>query len=231
MSDVPESIQIVTASHHGIAMGAMNGNVNYVPPERRAGRLRILMLAANPAPAPGLALDVEAREIDEKLRLSRGRDDVDLVNRWAVRPDDLLQAIVEHRPHVVHFSGHGTPSGEIVLAGEGGGYQEVTPEALAAVFELAADTRVVVLNTCYSALQARAIGAHVDVIVGMGARIDDRSAAKFAAMFYSGLGNGRSVRTAFGLGVAALKMHGMPGHDVPQLLVRDGADPDLRIIV
>jgi hypothetical protein len=238
----PQSVQNVSAIGQGsVASGAMHGNVVYHAPAastpaktRSTGssdrRIRILMLAANPWPGAQLALGEEAREITEKLTLSRDRDDFDLVTRWAVRPADLLQSINEHRPHIVHFSGHGTQTGEIVLAAAGGGYQPVTPEALAAVFRATPDnTRLVLLNACYSAVQAQAIGRHIDFIVGMRAPIDDRSAAIFAAALYSALGFGRSVRQAFDQGVAALMLNGMPDHDVPQLHIRHEADPDQPI--
>ncbi len=188
--------------------------------------IRILMLAANPQLGARLALDEEAREITEKLRLAQGRDHFDLITRWAVRPADLLQSINEHRPHVVHFSGHGARTGEIVLAADDRGQQHVTPEAIAAVFRATPDnTRIVLLNACYSAVQAQEIGRYVDFIIGMQAPIDDRSAIIFAASFYSAIGFGRSVQQAFDQGVAALMLNGMPDHDVPQLLVRQGVDP------
>lgn len=239
---VSRDVQNVSAVGPGsAAFGAMHGNVIYHPaattePTRARstdsgnGRIRILMLAANPRPDARLALDEEAREITEKLRLSQDRDDFDLVTRWAVRPADLLQAINEHRPHIVHFSGHGTATGEIVLVAAGGGQQPVPPEALAALFGATPDdTRLVLLNACYSAAQAEAIGRHIDFVIGMRAPIDDRSAAIFAAAIYSALGFRRSLRQAFDQGVAALMLNGMPDPDVPQLHIRGGADPDRPI--
>ncbi|GIE35409.1 hypothetical protein Ait01nite_084540 [Actinoplanes italicus] len=236
---VSESVQNIIATGQGsTAFGAMHGNIIHHPQiasplktNRRTGaddhRIRILMLAANPQPGARLAIDEEAREITEKLRLSQDRDDFDLITRWAVRPADLLQSLNEHRPHIVHFSGHGTTTGEIMLAAADRGPQQVSPEALAAVFRATPDnTRVVLLNACYSAVQAQAIGTYIDFIIGMQAPINDRSATIFAAAFYSALGFGRSLRQAFEQGVAALMLHGMPDHDVPQLLIRHGVDPD-----
>jgi hypothetical protein len=197
---------------------------------RAERRIRILMLAANPASTHRLALDEEAREITEKLRLSRDRETFELITRWAVRPADLLQHLNEHNPHIVHFSGHGDRAGELALSADGGGDRLVSAAALAQMFRVMRnDIRVVVLNACHSAVQARAIGRYIDYIVGMRAPIDDRSATIFAAAFYSALGFGRTVREAFAQGTAALMLHGMPDHDVPDLIVRPGAAAHLTV--
>jgi hypothetical protein len=50
------------------------------------GKTRILLLAANPSSTPRLAVDEEAREINEKLRLAQNRDSFELITCWAVRP-------------------------------------------------------------------------------------------------------------------------------------------------
>ncbi len=187
------------------------------------------MLAANPLSTQRLALDDEAREIEEKIRLSRDRDCFDIVTRWAVRPADLLRFLNEVRPHIVHFSGHGGRDGEIVLSTGNSTDHTVSATALAEVFRVMRDNiRVVMLNACYSASQAQAIGAHIDYIVGMRTTVEDTSAIVFSAAFYSALGYGRSVVEAFEQAVTAIMLHGLPGHDVPQLLARHDADPRLR---
>jgi hypothetical protein len=210
--------------HHGGIGGAGE------PAADHEGRIRVLLLAANPARTRRLAIDEEAREITEKVRLSRDRDAFDLITRWAVRPADLLQYLNEHRPHVVHFSGHGDPAGEIVLSAGGGDDRRVDPAALAELFRVMKDDiRVVVLNACYSAVQARAIGQHIDYIIGMRARVGDEAAIVFAAAFYSALGFRRTVPQAFEQATTALMLHGMAGHDVPELIVRPGADLSFKI--
>jgi len=70
-------------------------------------KLKVLVLAANPLDQDQLRLDEEVRAITEKIRMSKYRDRVELISAWAVRTTDLFQALNEHEPHVVHFSGHG----------------------------------------------------------------------------------------------------------------------------
>lgn len=78
-------------------------------------KVKVLFLAADPqsdpqnySPSLRLMVDSEMREINDKVRASEHRDALEFISRWAVRADDLLQALNEVRPEVVHFSGHGS---------------------------------------------------------------------------------------------------------------------------
>ncbi len=42
-----------------------------------------------------------------ELKRSGYRDRFDFATRWAAEPLDLLRELREHKPTVVHFSGHG----------------------------------------------------------------------------------------------------------------------------
>lgn len=70
-------------------------------------RLRIVFFASSPTNSVPLRLDEEAREIESRLRASEHRDRIDFVTKWAVRPEDLIEALNRERPQVLHFSGHG----------------------------------------------------------------------------------------------------------------------------
>lgn len=194
-------------------------------------RLKILFLSANPLDQDRLALDHEIRSIKEKIRASEHRDLVEIISEWAVRPDDLLQALNEHRPHVVHFSGHGGTE-EILLCDRDGNAQPVSRRALEALFQTIKDNiQVVVLNACYSQAQAEAITQHVPFAIGMKSAVGDDAAMVFSAALYRAIGFGRSVKEAFDQGVTALLLEGIPEEDVPQLLSRKGADPSEAVLV
>ena len=78
-------------------------------------KITVLFLAANPKDTPKLSLDEEARSIQEKIRLSEYRDSIRFESRWATRSSDILQAINETNPTIVHFSGHESTSGELAF--------------------------------------------------------------------------------------------------------------------
>src|SRR5215831_11474250 len=174
-------------------------------------KIKILFVSANPAGAQQLKLDQEAREIEAKIRAADHRDSLELITKWAVRPDDLLQSLNQHRPHIVHFSGHGSPTEEIVLLDKLGESKPVSKEALVHLFRALKDNiRVVVLNACFSRPQAEAITGEIDCAIGMMRAIGDNAAITFAASFYRAVGFGRSVRDAFDQGTTALMLEDIP---------------------
>ena len=185
----------------------------------------VLFLAANPDGVTRLALDKECRAIREKIRASDFPKALELRTEWAVRPHDLLQYLNEYRPHVVHFSGHGSASEELILHDEHDQAKPVSLAALRALFTTLKDNiRLLVLNACYSRPQAEAIVEVIDCAVGMNKAIGDQAAIVFAASFYGALGFGRSVKDAFDQGCTALLLEGIPEENTPELLVKKGVD-------
>lgn len=193
----------------------------------------VLFLAANPSGSVRLALDEEHRDIKQKIRASDHRDSLVLKVNFATRPDDLQQTLLEEKPVIVHFSGHGAGKDGLVFHGDTAEEEKlVTADALQHLFATLRDNiRIVLLNACYSEKQAKAIVEVVDFVVGMKRSVSDKAARLFAASFYRGLGFGRSVQDAFALGVSALKLEGLGGDEnQPILLVRPGADARASIV-
>jgi len=82
-------------------------------------KIKALFLAANPTSTSRLAIDEEMRAIEQKFWAAEHRDALVFQSAWAVRPGDLLQLLNQHKPHIVHFSGHGSGEG-LSLAGDNG---------------------------------------------------------------------------------------------------------------
>ena len=88
--------------------------------------------------------------------------------RWAVRCQEVYQALLDFKPQIVHFSGHGSGDDGLALEDEDGNLKLVDTEAIAKLFELFSDTiECVVLNACYSEVQASAIAKHIPYVIGM----------------------------------------------------------------
>ncbi|MEH2106153.1 CHAT domain-containing protein [Nostoc sp.] len=151
-----------------------------------SSRKTILVLASSPTNEARLRLDKQMREIDEGLRRSQQREKFTLQQRWAVRPDDLRRALLDFNPEIIHFCGHGSGDDGLVLQDDAGKAQLVPTEALVNLFKRFATRGLecVVLNACYSEIQASAIAQHINYVVGMNSKIGDDAAIKFAVGFY-----------------------------------------------
>ncbi len=195
-------------------------------------KIVVLFMAANPIDQQQLRLDEEARAISEMIRKSQHRDAVKLESCWAVQPLDVLQAINEFKPAIVHFSGHGSDRDEIVFQDDSGRAKLVTKEAIVQTMMAGSDSiRLVFINTCYSRGQAESVVKYVEVAIGMNTAIGDDAARIFAAYFYSAIGFGLSVQKAFEQAKAALMLEGIKEEDTPELFTQEGLDPEEIIIV
>ena len=193
-------------------------------------KIKVLFLAANPESTTRLKLDEEIREITSKIRASEYRDSVELISAWAVRPDDLLQYLNQYKPQIVHFSGHGSTSGDIILVDDYGQPKPVTSNALKALFATLKDNiQVVLLNACYTYSQAEAIVVNINYVIGMSTAIGDKAAITFAASFYRAIGFDRTVQEAFDQAKTALLLEGIPEENIPELLVRKGIEATSKV--
>ncbi|MCC6552539.1 MAG: sigma 54-interacting transcriptional regulator [Polyangiaceae bacterium] len=195
-------------------------------------KVRVLYLAANPRATDELGLSREIRRIRERIRASEHRDALSFICRLAVRPDDVQQALLEVRPHIVHFSGHGTRDEHLLLEDDRGGAAQVDKDTLAELLGiLKDDIQVVVLNACHTVPHAEALTRIVDGAIGVDDAITDEASIEFSASFYRAVGFGRSLRDAFELGRIALRAKQISGAQMLKLRLKSGVDPDRLIFV
>lgn len=181
-------------------------------------KLKILFLGANPKNTTRLRIDEELREIDQQLRLSTARERLSLAQGWAIRADDLQQALIDNEPQIVHFSGHGDVEG-ILIEDEQGNAHQISTDAVSELFGLFKESvKCVLLNACFSETQAKAILAHIPYVIGMRSEMPDAAAIKFSVGFYKAIAAGKTVEFAFSLGVNAIKLEGIDATLVPQLM-------------
>ena len=204
---------------------------------------KILILSANPKQTSRLRLEEEMRQIEEMLKRSQQRDQFEVKPCLASRPIDVQQAMLEERPQIVHFCGHGLggdatgPTGArtlvplevvdnglegLILEDDAGSQKLVSAAALAGMFACLSNRGIecVVLNACHSEVQAAAIAKHVPYVIGMTQAIGDRAAIRFSEGFYQALGNGESLEFAYRWGRNAIVMDGLDEAFTPVLLRR-----------
>jgi CHAT domain len=231
-TDVPVYLDIAyngpRRRHHDTLSGAVRvgAAIAEAPtPVRNVGQapVKILFLGANPRGTRSLRVDEEIREIQQTIMRGRERDSIQVETRWAVRPPDITQALIDTRPHFVHFAGHGGGEEESFAAENEFGFVHVIPvEGLVKAFEtFGRDVQCVIVNACRTERLARALAEVVPCVVGMRQTVGDRSAIRFSIGFYQALAGGEPVETAFDAGVTQLMM--TPDGDdasAPLLLIR-----------
>ncbi|MFO1172365.1 MAG: CHAT domain-containing protein [Hyphomicrobiaceae bacterium] len=187
---------------------------------KKRKKLVVLYLTASPTKgADGLRVDLEADMVRQAIRGSIYRDSIDVQFRQAADLDAILEGLNDHKPQIVHFSGHSNTS---AIAADNRkitnpGYRDVSYELLAEAFK-ATDypPKVVVLNSCESS-GAKKLLSVVEVLISMRTGVSDLAAAAFAPKFYAAIASGQSVQAAFKQGVLAVQMTTIGEKDTPEL--------------
>ena len=155
---------------------------------------KILILSANPKNTSRLRLDSEVKEIQASLERAQVRSHLEIITRWKVRVNNLRRTLLNHEPQIVHFSGHGTQSNGLALTSSSPDSQLASTQSLVRLFKLLKNkVECVLLNACYSEVQAQAVNQNIDDVIGMNRAFGDRAAIEFAVGFYDAIGVGRSV--------------------------------------
>ncbi len=137
--------------------------------------MKILFLAANPKEMKRLDLDKEARTIELELAPNK----FEFEQKWAVRLNILQKTLLTTKPNLVHISGHGSGKSGLVFVDESRNPETASGEALADLFALIPSVKCVLLNSCYTEVQAKAIARHINYVIGMKDEVLESSGDRF----------------------------------------------------
>lgn len=197
----------------------------------------LLIVASNPLETSRLQLDKEFKAISDALTRPGARIRFQIEQRWAASYQDLQDGLLQHRPEILHWSGHGRRAGlpvleddvetrDLIRAQSVSMAEDRSIASLSRLFAAARGRlRCVVLNTCHSKTVANAIAEHIDCVIGMSASIQDPTAIRFSWSFYHALALGSSVKTAFELASAQIGLDGL-GEDLLPSLIALRARPE-----
>ncbi len=195
--------------------------------QKRRKLLEVLYLTASPDPSSHLRVDAEFRSVQEEIRGSPLRDQVKLEHRPAADLKSLMRGLNDHRPQIVHFSGHGDARGIATDTGaiEGASDSYLSFDLLAKALEATDEPpEVVVLNSCNSAGAKKKILKVVKIVVVMRKSVGDLAASTFATNFYAAIAAGQSVKTAVAQGKVAVASASIREFQTPELLCAPGVD-------
>jgi len=174
-------------------------------------KIKILFLSANPKDTIQLRLNNEIRYVKNGFTSATLRDKFEFISEPAVTLPDITQAMMKHKPQIVHFSGHGSGKQGLIIEDRDGSSKYFTTEALSALFKLFKNrVECTLLNACYSEEQAIAISREGVssknknegiYAVGMNDEVGDKAAIDFSVGFYQAIGEGYDYKFAFNMGL------------------------------
>lgn len=174
--------------------------------------LRVLCLAAGPSDQCQIQLAAEHRAIAMAVR--RSPRPVVPVLHPATRLEDIALRLLDARPDIVHFAGHGTADGQLLFEDGRGLSAPARIEQLSPLFGALGRLQATVLTSCYSGNYATELLTVSDAVAGSAVPLADECALAFSEHFYRGLGEALSARESFDLALASMGVIGCPPHDL-----------------
>jgi hypothetical protein len=179
-------------------------------PHRNDYELRVLCLSAGPIDRNRLRLGAEHRAILDAT--ARSRRPVLAILQPAARTTDLINRIIDAEPHIVHFAGHGSAAGELLLEDDDGWARPVPIDALAGLLASVPKLQAVLLTSCFSGAYMGRLTGVSETVIGSPEPLADQCVQALVAPFYRALGEGWEVRRAFQVAEAATRIAGCPPH-------------------
>lgn len=166
-----------------------------------------MILSANPK--EDLKLDREILELRRAIDRADQKKQFEIIDVSPAQPKDLIEQLLQHKPQIVHFSGHGNgEQGLFFDSGQGG--QLIGTEAFSNLLKLISNEiepiQCVLLNACYTEVQARALINDIDYVIGMRQEIEDKAAIAFSTGFYLALGYELEIDVCYQFGCNAIQL-------------------------
>jgi len=211
-------------------------------------KIKILILASNPIDTSRLRIDKEVKLIEESIQRSKYRDSFEIKAKWAVTTKDLRIALLEEKPNILHFTGHGAgnnpeeflnqntrdiiisgqnkqsaQNGCLIIENEAGTMDFIQPQALADLVGMRDYyIKCIVICACHSRHQAKLFSDKIDYTIGMNEAILDETALYFSQAFYEAIGNGETIPFSYDYAVKSIAIKNLQGKEIPQLNIKEG---------
>ena len=181
-----------------------------------APRKTILFASAHPRKTERMAIDYELRQLIDELIKGKARDHFEFLHPTMALDKSNFLRIEDHKPFILHFSGHGGPEGILIQDGHNNPLP-LSNDFLDYFFkDLRGITELVVLNSCLSENQSQIIAQHIPYVVGTNQKVRDKDAIAFSEGLYNGLGEGKDIPSAIKRGLKSVAVGNFQAKEVFQ---------------
>lgn len=184
----------------------------------------ILILGVNPPDTAQLDLLSEINKLEEAIQRSRNKDNFEVKWKVAGQEKYLRRHILDIKPHIIHFCGHGTKEGLIFQNDEKQSYLLKNEFIVDLLKEFNDRIECVVLNACETETLATLLAEHLNYAIGMKLEVKDKAAIEFSEGFYDTLGAENNMEKAFNLAKNAVLGLNTVGNATERKAVYDGYD-------
>lgn len=190
--------------------------------------INILFLSAVPTGVPPLELNTEYRKIEDALEDGANASRFRIFRHARIQRQELERTLATFQPQIVHFAGHGTPRGSLLLEAPDGQRWDLDRDTLRTIFRAYAQSvKLAVLNACHSEIAANVLREVVPYVLGNAIEVFDNHALTFSQTFYSALFREESLHRAFRLACKEVEKADAARALIPQLLTTPSC-PDPR---
>jgi hypothetical protein len=170
---------------------------------RRLSQKGFVFFASEPDGLEPLRLDRKLRKI---LEVFPKQAPFHLEQRWATRSLDLMYALMNTYPAIVHIAGHGTSAGAFLFEHDRHRNGIAAPgHALARVLRaFHHHIECVLLMFSHSCRVAPELQYVIDCVIAVDGVLSINASTKFSNAFYQMIDDGNSYRDAFDAGIALL---------------------------
>lgn len=184
---------------------------DFIPFKDLQQKVKILFISATPNHTRKLNIGKESR-FKDLFRYFDREDIFEWKEEHGVDADEFFNFLIDEKPHILHYGGHGEVEG-IILEKE-----NLEGHILRDLLKISKQTQCVVLNACYSVTIAKKVAECVPYVIGTQGPLNDKSAIAFAKGFYMGIVAGNSIEEAFELGLIKIRQKKLPDVDIPILV-------------
>jgi hypothetical protein len=162
-------------------------------PEEVIDQIRMVVITANAKDDFPLRLTDEVNVIIKAVQVSNPQCKLRFAEphtRLSAQLMDLMEALVEAQPHIIHFAGHGSEEGHLRLMGVDGSAEELRPSELIDFLKTMrqrSPLKGIVFNLCHSENLLEQAAAHFDFVIGWQGELPDNKGIKFAEFLYRAL--------------------------------------------